>query len=88
MKNLSLLFIFLLSFSNVISQSSKMEKIANKFLESLTASQKQKAIVAFEDENRTKWHFFPSTMYEREGVPLKELDERQKDLVQKLFGPI
>ena len=62
-----------------------MEKVANKFLESLTASQKQKAIVAFEDENRTKWHFFPSTMYEREGVPLKELDEGQKDLVQKLL---
>lgn len=85
MKNLSILFLLLLFISSSYSQNSKTEKIANQFIASLSDSQKEKAIVNFEDESRTKWHFFPSTMYSREGIPLKELDDDQKDLLQKLL---
>jgi len=85
MKNLTILFLMLLSISSSHSQTSKTQKVATQFLESLSESQKQKAIVDFEDESRTKWHFFPPTMYIREGIPLKELENDQKDLLQKLL---
>jgi hypothetical protein len=85
MKNLTILFLVILCISTSYSQSSKTEKVANQFLKSLSDSQKQKAIVSFEDDTRTKWHFFPSTMYSREGIPLKELDVDQKELLQKLL---
>lgn len=55
-----------------------MADAANKFLGSLSAEQRQKATFAFEDEtNRLDWHFIPR---ERKGVPLKELDAKQRDL--------
>ncbi len=85
MKNFSILYLMLLFISIGYSQNSKTEKAANQFLGSLSDSQKEKAIVNFEDENRTKWHFFPSTMYSREGIPLKELNVEQRDLLQKLL---
>lgn len=85
MKKLSILLLLLLFISTSYSQSSKTEKVANRFIGSLSDSQKEKAIVNFEDQSRTKWHFFPSTMYSREGIPLKELDDDQKDLLQKLL---
>jgi uncharacterized protein DUF3500 len=51
---------------------------ATKFLASLSAEQRQKATFAFEDEaNRLDWHFIPR---ERKGLPLKDLDEKQRDL--------
>ena len=85
MKNLSLLLLMLLSISTGYSQSSKTEKVANQFLNSLSETQKLKTIVDFEEDSRTKWHFFPSTMYSREGIPLKELNGMQKELLQKLL---
>ena len=79
------LLILLLAISIGYSQNTKAEKVANEFLNSLSDVQKQKAIIEFEDESRTKWHYFPSTMYSREGISLGELNEDQKDLLQKLL---
>ncbi len=55
------------------------------FLNSLNAAQKEKAFVAFDDENRTRWHYFPSSMYDREGIPIKELNEKQRELLHGLL---
>ena len=85
MKKLTHLILLLFFISAGYSQNSKTVKAANQFLGSLSDSQKQKAIVDFEDESRTKWHFFPSTMYTREGIPLKELNDKQKDKLQELL---
>jgi hypothetical protein len=79
------LLIFLLTISVAHSQNSEAEKVAIEFLNSLDSSQKQKAIIDFEDESRTKWHYFPSTMYSREGISLGEMNNNQKNLLQKLL---
>ena len=55
---------------------------ANKFLASLSAEQKGKAVFAFNDEQRYDWHFIPRA---RKGLPLKELDEGQRKLAMEFL---
>lgn len=56
------------------------------FLNSLNAGQKHKALLPFEDSTRTTWHFLPASMWERPGIPLKELTKEQKTLLYKLLS--
>ena len=86
MKNIALsLFAFLLFIHIGCSQNINSVSVANDFLNSLNSSQKEKALIEFEDDTRTRWHYFPSTMYSREGIPLKELNSNQKKLAHKLL---
>jgi hypothetical protein len=55
----------------------EMAQSAASFLESLTPEQRAKAVFAFTDEQRFDWHYIPR---ERKGIPLKELDARQRKL--------
>jgi hypothetical protein len=55
------------------------------FLNTLNAVQKRKAQLPFEDSTRTTWHFLPASMWERPGIPLKELSTEQKTLLFKLL---
>lgn len=48
-----------------------MSKAATGFLKSLNDAQKAKATFAYDDKERTNWHFIPR---ERKGLPLKELE--------------
>lgn len=61
------------------------DDIATRFLSSLDTDQKAKALLKQNDSLRTDWHFFPSTMFDREGIPLKELSDTQKELVHELL---
>ena len=54
-----------------------MTTAANKFIASLNAEQKAKAVKSFEDANRADWHFIPR---DRQGLPLKEMTEAQRKL--------
>lgn len=51
------------------------------FIDSLTKDQKSRIMLELEDERRTDWHFFPWTMFEREGVSVSELSESQRLLL-------
>src|SRR4030095_4793639 len=53
---------------------SGMAATANKFLESLSETQKNKAQFGFDDSERYNWHFVPKS---RKGLPLKEMSESQ-----------
>jgi hypothetical protein len=54
---------------------------ATAFINSLTAEQKEQGVLALEDSRRLDWHFFPSSMFDREGVSLAELNGGQKELL-------
>src|SRR5262249_8397980 len=41
------------------SAGAKMTAAAQKFLDTLSAEQKAKAVIAFDDKERTNWHFTP-----------------------------
>lgn len=58
---------------------------ASILLNSFSKTQKQKAQRPFDDSTRTTWHFLPASMWERPGIPLKELNEQQKNNLFKLL---
>ncbi|MDN3203948.1 DUF3500 domain-containing protein [Algoriphagus sediminis] len=59
------------------------DKPVESFLNSLSETQKAKALLDFNHEAKTEWHFFPGTMYEREGLVFSDLSEDQRE---KLFA--
>lgn len=64
------------------------ENPAVDFLNSLNSSQRTKAVLSLEDPKKEEWHFFPSTMFEREGIPLSELNKEQKDKLHELLQSV
>ncbi|MEN2283484.1 DUF3500 domain-containing protein [Algoriphagus sp. SE2] len=58
---------------------------ATNFLDSLSQNQKEKAMYPFDDLTKTKWHYLPSTMFQRAGISLAELNDSQTELFQELL---
>lgn len=69
--------------------AAKMAQAATKFLDTLPAEQKQKALFAFDDKERTRWHFFPLQDREgkptRKGVRLEEMSQESKAAALELL---
>jgi hypothetical protein len=89
MKPTTLLFIIMLAdYTSCQSQTTvnninmNMTTAAVNFLQSLSASQKQKAQLAFDEEERYNWHYIPK---ERKGIPLKELNTAQYKTAMELL---
>jgi hypothetical protein len=61
---------------------SHMATAANRFLASLSATQADKATIAYDSLERLNWHFIPRG---RKGIPIKELSSEQRALA---FGLI
>ena len=55
-----------------------MTNAATKLLEGLTPELRQKASLPLESEDRTRWHYVPTTQFPRKGAPIKEMNEAQK----------
>jgi len=64
------------------SASSEMSAAANKFLQSLSVAQKEKAQFGFDNEERYNWHF---TAKNRKGIPLEELNTGQRKAAMDLL---
>jgi hypothetical protein len=65
--------------------ASAMAGAADKWLTSLTPEQRQKAVFAFDSDERLKWHFIPNEMFARNGVMIKEMSEPQRALAHDLL---
>ncbi|MDG1279148.1 MAG: DUF3500 domain-containing protein [Algoriphagus sp.] len=61
------------------------EDPASKFIDSLSPEQRSKVVLDFEDQRKLDWHFFPSTMFSREGIPLDELSSPQLEKLEELM---
>lgn len=72
-------FFLLLSFQNFKPEP------AVEFLESLNTKQIAKIQLNFEDQTRQQWHFFPASMWSREGIKLGDLTVAQYNLFLKLL---
>ena len=75
---LHLILIAVIIQSGCYAQKSALSSQANKFLNSLSAEQRKKALYDFESDERYNWHFVP--MNDRKGIMLGELNEQQKEL--------
>ncbi|MGW9686708.1 DUF3500 domain-containing protein [Flagellimonas sp. 2504JD1-5] len=73
---LILSFVYTLSFG----QTSTLN-----FLNSLNPKQQQKALLAFTDDSRELWHFFPASMLDKPGVSLAELNSSQKEFFHTML---
>ncbi len=79
MKKLPLL---LLLFFSAMLFNSLMHKnnLAREFLESLNEEQRAVSQYDFKDQKRFRWHYLPATSFDRPGIQLADLDEKQKQL--------
>lgn len=62
-----------------------MANAATAFLASLTPEQRTKATFPLNAEERTKWNFIPTSMFPRNGLPLKEMTEPQRQRAHDLL---
>lgn len=62
-----------------------MATAANAFLASLTPEQRAKATFALGAEERTHWNFIPTSMFPRNGLPIKDMTEPQRQRAHDLL---
>ena len=79
-----LLLFFFANISN--PDSSKIVKAANTFIKELNQDQRAKAVKDLKDENFTVWTYLPPYSVPRQGLPLKEMNEKQRKLAHALLG--
>jgi len=58
---------------------------AIRFIHSLDPDQKTKILLPFDDTSKTSWHFIPSSMWQRAGIQLADLNANQKELFFELL---
>ena len=62
-----------------------MSSAAAKWLSSLETEKRERAVFAFDSEERLRWHFVPNEMHPRKGVTFKEMSEPQRALAHALL---
>lgn len=62
-----------------------MAKAANDFVSSLTADQRTKAVYPLTSEEWTRWNFIPASMFPRNGIAFKELNQLQRQRAHDLM---
>jgi hypothetical protein len=66
----------------------RMTDAAERFLDSLSAEQKGKALFKFDDDERTNWHFVPlqdEKKPRRKGLRMDQMSAEQRDLTRNLL---
>ncbi len=58
---------------------------AKKFIASLDAEQRAKAVIGYDEATRTDWHFIPKPDGAREGVRVRDLNETQRKAAHALL---
>ena len=75
--------------STVVPASETAERMAiacANFLETLTPDLRRKTEFAFEDGERQRWHYIPREMFDRKGVYLQEMNQKQRDAAFSLLA--
>src|SRR5687768_15943375 len=62
-----------------------MSGAAAKWLSSLETDKRERAVFAFDSEERLRWHFVPNEQHPRKGVTFKEMSEPQRALAHALL---
>ena len=58
--------------------ANRMKAACERFLESLTPALLKSVLFDFDSKERQRWHYVPREMFDRKGVPLKEMTEKQR----------
>ncbi len=82
------IYLSFISISLVSAQDARVElnqrmvNATNQFLDSLTRFQHNRAVFAFDDEERLNWHFIPR---DREGAVFRDMTDEQLELANNLL---
>lgn len=85
MKKILFIIVPLVTFGFLATQHFSPD-VATHFLRSLNDEQRKKVQLPFNDSSKNNWHYFPATMWPREGLQLQELNPSQKELFFKFLG--
>ena len=66
-----------------VETAKRMADAAAELLTTFTSDQRARAVLDFDDEERENWHYIPR---DRTGLPLKDMDARQRSLTQNLVA--
>ena len=67
----------------LVETAKRMADAAAELLATFTPDQRARAVLDFDDGERENWHYIPR---DRTGLPLKEMDTRQRSLTQNLVA--
>lgn len=84
--NLIISFLFVFGSYHVIYSQNDVVRAAQLLLEDLDQRAKQQILFDIEDESREIWHYLPLASFDRFGLSLKDLDDKQDKLVMDLLG--
>jgi hypothetical protein len=77
------------SYYKLAKTGETMTEEANKFLASLSAEQRTKASLAYDDPKRVDWHFIPKEGdKEREGLKIREMTDEQRKAAHGLLKTV
>jgi hypothetical protein len=62
-----------------------MARAATQFVDSLSPDQRARAMLAFNSDDRLRWHFIPNEMFPRKGLMIKDMSEAQRRLAHDLL---
>ena len=60
-----------------LETAEEMSKACVEFLETLNPALRRKAEIPFDQGERLRWHFIPIDMFERKGVLIQEMSQKQ-----------
>lgn len=76
---------YLASAAATEQSAARMTRAAQSFLNALTPEQRQQAVFAYASAERERWHFIPTEMFPRKGLPLRAMTAAQRDLAHGLL---
>lgn len=76
---------YLVSVAATEQSAARMARAAQSFVSSLTPEQREQAVFPYASEERQRWHFIPTEMFPRKGLPLRAMTAAQRDLAHGLL---
>jgi hypothetical protein len=73
------------SYFKLAASGVTMAEAATKFLDTLSADQRAKAALAFDDKQRVDWHFIPKPDGAREGIRIRDMNDEQRKAAHTLL---
>src|SRR5262245_1389896 len=73
------------SYFKLAGAGETMGEAANKFLATLSAEQRSKAAIGYDDKTRVDWHFIPKPDGAREGVKVREMGDETRRAAHTLL---
>src|SRR6266404_6169416 len=73
------------SYYRLAGAGETMIEAATKFIGTLTTDQRAQAVLSYNDNRRTDWHFIPKPDGAREGIKVRDLKEEQRQAAHAML---